>query len=88
MSTKCPLSPFSLWLCAPFVMVVTQDRRGGLLHGVTGHQGQLRSGHCCTCTVSCKTCPPLVQVVPATVIPITCSSNLSLESNKFQDLNT
>ena len=79
MTTKCPLGSFSPWLWAPSLMVVTQDRGGGVLHGVTGHQSQLRSGHCCTCTASCKACPP---VVPAIAIPMTCNLNHALQQFK------
>ena len=63
-------------------MVVTQDRRGGVLRGVTGHQSQLRSGHCCACTVSCEVHPSLVRVVSAVVLPVTCNSNHGLQQFK------
>ena len=80
--TKCPLRSFSPWLCLPSVMVVTQDRRDGVLCGVTGHQSQLSLGHCCICTDSCKASPPLVQVIPAIVILIMCNSNHGLQRFK------
>ena len=63
-------------------MVVTQDRRGGVLCGVTGHQSQLRLGHCCTCTASCEVCPSSVQVVSAVVLPVTCNSDHGLQQFK------
>lgn len=53
-----------------------------MLSGVTGQQSQLRSGHCCTCTVSHEAHPPLVQVVGAIVLPITCHSNNELQQFK------
>jgi len=46
-----------------------------MLGGVSGHQSQLRSSHCGICTASCKACPPLVQVVPTIVTPVTGNSN-------------
>lgn len=49
----------------PSVMVVIQDRKSGVLHEAIGCQSQLRSGHCCTCYLSCKAHPPLVWVVHA-----------------------
>lgn len=53
-------------------MVITGDRRGGVFCGVIGHQSQFSLGHCCNCTASCEAHPPLVQVVPAVVVPVTC----------------
>jgi len=79
MSTKCQLSEFSPLVWDLSVMVVTQDRKDSVLHGVTGYQSQLRVGHCCICTASWKACPPLVWVVPATVVAITCNSNPGLQ---------
>ena len=54
---------------APFVMVVTQDRRSLILFWVGGCQRQLRLGHHSTCLVSCKT-PSLVWVDSGVVFPI------------------
>lgn len=53
-----------------------------MLSGVTGHQNQLKLGHCCTCTASCKARPPLLRVVLAVVIPITCKSDHGLQQFK------
>ena len=64
------------------VMVVTQNRRHSVLHRVIGHQSQLRSGHCCTCSASCEAHPPLVLVFPAIVLPITCNLNHGLQGFK------
>ena len=82
MSTKCLLSSFGPWPWALSLTVVTQDRKCDVLHGVIVHQSQPRLGHCCICTASCKTCPPLVQVVPDTVILIICNSNHGLQQFK------
>jgi len=49
---------------------------------VIGHQSQLGSGHCWTCTASCKAHSLSVQMVPATLIPITCNSNHGLQQFK------
>lgn len=59
----------------------TQDRRGGVMHGVTGHQRQLRLGHCCAST-SCEVCPPLVQMVPDVLISIACYAHPGLQQLK------
>jgi len=53
-------------------MVVTNNRRGGVFRGV-GHESHLKSGYCCTCSVSCEACPPLVQVILAVVFPVACN---------------
>lgn len=63
------------------VTVVTQDGRGGVLCGVFGHQNQLRSGHCCTCSAPCEARPPL-GVVPAIVLLIICNFSHRLQQCK------
>ena len=80
MSTKCPLSSFGLWTRS--LTVVAQEKRSCALYSVIKHQSQLRLGHCCTCTASCRACPPMVQVVPVIVIPITWKSNHELQQYK------
>lgn len=64
-------------------MVVAQDRRGSVLCGVIGWQSQLRLGQCCTCTVSCEAHPPLLWVVPAMGLPVTCNSDHGLQQIKI-----
>lgn len=53
-----------------------------MLSGGIEQQSQLRSGHCCTCTVSHEAHPPLGQVVGATALPIMCHSNNGLQQFK------
>lgn len=69
-------------------VVGTWDRRDGVLSGVTGPQSHLRSCHCCTCTASCVTCPPLwfSRVVPAAVNPITHNSSHGLQQYKHKSI--
>lgn len=54
-----------------------------VLCGVIGHQSQLRSGHFCAAYASCKTVPPLVQVVPVTVIPVTATQIMAYNQLKM-----
>lgn len=65
-------------------MVVTQDRRRGVLHAITGHQSRIRLCCCCAWT-SWKAFRPLVFVVPVTFIPVTYNSNNGLEH--FNDVS-
>lgn len=77
MSLKYALSSFSSWLWTPSVMVVTENRRGGVFHGIIGHRSHFMSSLCCTCTVSHEAHPSLVWLAP--VFPITCNSNHGLQ---------
>lgn len=81
MSLKCSLS----WLVHDLDSICytgySGQKRWCVLHGVIGDKSQLKLGHCCTYTASSHACPPLV-VVPATVLPLPCSSNPRLQQFK------
>lgn len=53
-----------------------------MLHGLSGHQSQLRLCHCCTCTASFEARPLMAQEVPAVGLPITCDSDRALQQFK------
>lgn len=57
-------------------------KRGSVLGGVTGHQSQLKWGHCCFCTASSEVCPPLAQGDSDTEIFTACISHPRLPQCK------
>lgn len=79
MSSKCSFSSLSPWLWPPSVMVFTLDWKGVRSYWAPN---QLRLGHCCSATASCKAPPPLARVAPVLAIPVTHTSWHGLQQLK------
>lgn len=67
------------------VLLVTQEQERWCS---TVALSQLRSSHCCICTAYNKMCPPLVHVIPITVIPVSKTHIINYNNLKAHPLQS